>query len=440
MRFNQVILFILLTMVQTAAFAQIRPGDSLTVTDAVRITITDHPLIRQSAALLDAARSRTEASRSSLYPTADAELGYTLLTPIAELAFPGLGDFKLYPENNFDEHIAVQQTVYDFGRRDATIDLNSRKTGTVADNIAIVRAELAYQTVQTFYTILFLRQSSTVQEQQIDALGEHLVITQKRMQSGSATDYDVLTTQVRIAAARNRLFDLTNDMHKREAQFRRLLGLPAGADVLLRGSFAQTAVTLNEDSLIALALQRRCELKLARDAEAVAEAEMRVAETRDRPALNAAIVYGVKNGYIPNLDIWRGNLIFGLEAKIPIFNGFRTRNDMDEASANLRAAALKRADTERMIVQEVQQSVSDLRTTAEKLQTSDIQVDQAARALEMAKVRYDNGVITNLDLIDAETALAQAKLTQVDALKDYVIGSYSLKKNTGEEYFAVPQN
>jgi outer membrane protein len=414
--------------------AQAGNTDSLSVADAIRLTITGHPLVHQATALFEAAQAKTEASKSPRLPSADAEFSYTRLSPVAELAFPGMGDFKLFPENNYDEHIALRQTLYDFGKTNATIALNERKIEAAQDNIDLVRSNLAFYTVQTFYAILFLRQSSAVQEQQINALNEHLLIAQKKVQSGSATDYDILTTQVRIAAAQNKLYDLANELHKREAQFRRLLGLPPESEIRLRGSFTQTPVSLREDSLITLALSRRAEIKLAHDGELVAEADARVAEMHDRPALNAAVVYGVKNGYMPNLDAWRGNWVLGLEATIPLFNGFRTRNESEEAQANLRAAKAKSADAMRTVIAEVQQAISDLRTTIEKLQTSTIQVDQANRAVEMASVRYENGVITNLDLIDAQTALEQAKLTQVDALKEYVIGTYSLKKSTGEPF------
>jgi outer membrane protein TolC len=68
---------------------------------------------------------------------------------------------------------------------------------------------------------------------------------------------------------------------------------------------------------------------------------------------------------------------------------------------------------------------------AEKIKTSALQVEQAKEALAIATVRYESGVITNLDLLDAETALAQSELLYLEALYQQVISGYALERAIG---------
>lgn len=422
-------------MVLLNATTRSQPADTLTVDEAVRQVVDHHPLVEQASHAVEASLARVEQSRSAYYPTSDVNLSYVRLGPVAALAFPGLGDFKLFPENNYDEHISLKQTVYDFGKTSSVVELRQETADAMTHSIALTKTTLAFQTIQSFYAILFLRQSVEVQNQQIADLNQHLVVAQKKVQAGTATDFDLLTTQVRIAAAQNRRYDLLNDLRKQEAVFRRLLGLAPDVDIRLRGDFTREPLGLNADSLIELSLKQRIELKQSRDEEKVAEMQERVASAHDMPSLKVNLAYGVKNGYIPNLEVLRGNWVVGLDVDVPIFDGFQTSAGEEEALANRRTSEARTSDLERLVTSEVQQAVSDVRTSSDKIETSTLQVEQARQALDIASARYESGVITNLDLIDAETALAQARLAHLQALFDYVISSTRLDRAVGNPLF-----
>ena len=411
--------------------ARSQTSDSLTIEQAVRQVIERHPMVEQASEALQASRARVEQSRSSYYPVSGVELGYVRLDPISEMGFPGLGSFQLFSENNFDEHISLRQTIYDFGKTSAALDLSLSHVQSATNAIEVIKTNLAYYTVQTFYSILFLRQSIQVQNHQTDVLSQHLLMAQKKVRAGTATDFDVLTTQVRIAASQNKNFDLQNGLQRQEATMRRLLNLPVNADIRLRGEFVPVSVETNIYSLTSIAQKQRLELVQARDAERSAELQAHVASLRDMPSLKVDLAYGLKNGYFPNLDVLRGNWVAAVEASIPVFDGYRTRSDEQEARANLRASEAHTRDLERSIFTEVQQAGSDVQTNAEKIKTSALQVQQAKEALTIATVRYESGVITNLDLLDAETALAQAELLHLEALYQQVISGYAMERAIG---------
>ena len=88
-------------------------------------------------------------------------------------------------------------------------------------------------------------------------------------------------------------------------------------------------------------------------------------------------------------------------------------------------------ELERNIKAEVQSAISDLRTGIGKLKTTEIQVKQASDAVSRAEVQYQDGVITNLDLIDTETTLAEAKLLYLQVIYKNVINKYALDKVVG---------
>ncbi len=258
-------LMITFLSVGTAAFSQTDPADSLTLNEAVRIVLATNPAIQQAAEQVNASQAGVGVSKSSLYPDAGVSLNYTRIGPIPAFSFPGFGNILLAPANSYDEHIGVDGTIYDFDKRQKSIDLAKTQVQSTKDRLELVRQDLAYRTIQTFYTILFLQRSIRVQNDEINTLNEHLLMTKKKVEAGTATDFDVLTTQVRVAAAENEKINLENSLSNTEIVLKQFLGLPQGSQVALTGGFTETPVPLNLDSLTAIAMENRVEIKSAND-------------------------------------------------------------------------------------------------------------------------------------------------------------------------------
>lgn len=432
-------LMITFLSVGTAAFSQTDPPDSLTLNEAVRIVLATNPAIKQAAEQVNASQAGVGVSKSSLYPDAGVSLNYTRIGPIPAFSFPGFGNILLAPANNYDEHIGVSETIYDFDKRQKSINLAKTQVQSTKDRLELVRQDLAYRTIQTFYTILFLQRSIRVQNDEINTLNEHLLMTKKKVEAGTATDFDVLTTQVRVAAAENEKINLENSLSNTEIVLKQFLGLPQGSQVALTGGFTETPVPLNLDSLTAIAMENRVEIKSANDEITTARARYNMASTIDNPSLNVAVLYGFKNGYVPNLNAWRGNFAAAAQLEIPIsgvvpfFGGYRKESMEEEAGAGMKAAESYKSNVVQEVKADVQRSIVDLRSSMENLRTTDVSVQQAESALSLAKIRYEAGTVTNLDLLDAETALAQARLMRLRALYRYVIGTYELQQAVGEK-------
>ncbi len=274
----------------------------LTVNQAVQRVLATNQSIFESAHAVEASEAQVGVSKSSLYPNADLSLGYTRIGPVPSISFPGFGTFAFAPYNNYDEHLAVNDMVYDFGQRQKNIDLTKTQVLSSQDRLQLVRRDLAYQTIQTFYAILFLQRTIQVQNDEIKTLDQHLVVTKKMLAAGVATDFDVLTTQVRVASAQNQKIGIENTLENTETGFRQLLSRPAGAPVNLSGEFSEVPVGLDLDSLLDVAMKDRIEIKAAKDQIEAARARYNVASVVDNPSLSVALEYGFKNGYEPDLN------------------------------------------------------------------------------------------------------------------------------------------
>ena len=129
--------------------------------------------------------------------------------------------------------------------------------------------------------------------------------------------------------------------------------------------------------------------------------------------MNAFVSYGLKNGYVPNLDVLRGNLLAGVELKIPMLDGHRSRSMEEEAAALVRAAEARKDETDQMIQADVEQAIAEASAAAERVKVTEINIEQAVQAVRTARMRYEAGTVPNLDLLDALTNQTQARLTNL---------------------------
>jgi outer membrane protein TolC len=406
-------------------------ADSLSLDAVIQRVIGTHPAVQQAAQGVRASQARVLGSRSAYYPEIEADGSYVRLAPVASIDFPGQGPFDLFPANNYDAHVSARHTVLDFGRRTTAVDYAESLEQAADHNVELVQSALAFDAIDTFYAIIFLERSLGVQDDQIAALQRHLEVTREKVRTGSATDFEVLTTEVRVATAQSRRIDLANALERQTVRLRGLMGLPPDQQLNLAGTFPEAPAALGLDSLVALGLAQRPELQLSRDGEAAAAIQTRLASLDNRPWLAVGVMAGFKNGYVPDLNTITGNWDAGLQVRVPIFDGFRTRSQVAARQAAADAAQDHTRDIERRVTTEVRQAVADVQAGVDKLAASDLQVRQAEAAVSMADVRYEAGVVTNLDVLDAQTALQEARLMRLRAQYDVVRSRYELERAVG---------
>jgi outer membrane protein len=427
------------------ALAQNQPGvpaaaqsiglasDSLTLGGTVQAVLDANPGITNLTELASAASSRLTQTQAGFLPQITGTVTYTRLDPVVKLPFNG-EVLQFSPNNNFDAHLTAQYELLDFGKRDASTNLSRSQVQTAQDNVVVARRDLAFSAAQVYYNILFMRESIRVQDQQIASLVAHRNEMEKRVEAGVSTKFDVTTTDVRITQAQNTKLDLQNQLRNQQVQLARLLHKPQQADIPVRGRLSYEPQPVNLEAELTKAAENRPEVKLARDAEQTADLQAKLIDKSNLPSLGVGAQVGGKNGYIlPNINTIRFNTVGVAQLSLPIYDGGRNRKQRVEAAANYRATQARTQDTQEQIRADVRQAANNMEFSQARYNNAVQQVTQATDALDRARGRYRYGVGQNLDVLDAETQLAQARLARAQAMYNYTLGQYQLRRATGEQ-------
>jgi outer membrane protein len=415
-------------------------SDSLNLGGAVQAVLDANPGVTNLTELANAANSRLSQTQAGFLPQVTGSVTYTRIDPVSQFALAPGEVFAFAPNNNFDAHLTAQYELYDFGKRTASTNLSRSQTQTAQDNIVVARRDLAFSAAQVYFNILFMRESIRVQDQQIASLVAHRNDMQKRVDAGVSTKFDVTTTDVRITQAQNQKLDLQNQLLNQQVQLARLLHKPQQADIPVKGRLSYDPQPVNLEAELAKAAENRPEAKLAKDAEVTASLQAKLVDRSNLPVLGVGVQAGGKNGYlIPNvapseaLQRVRFNTVGVAQLSLPIYDGGLNKKRKTEAAANYRASQAKTQDTQEQIRADVRQAANNMQFSQSRYDNAIQQVNQATDALNRAQGRYRYGVGQNLDVLDAETQLAQARLARAQAMYNYTLGQYQLRRATGEQ-------
>jgi outer membrane protein len=408
-------------------------SDSLNLEGTLQAVLDANPSITNLTELSNAATSRFTQSQAGLLPQVTGSVAYTRIDPVVKLPFNG-ETLQFAPNNNLDAHITAQYLLLDFGKNRATVNLAQSQIATAQDNVTVGRRDLAFNAAQVYYNILFMRESIRVQDQQIASLVAHRNEMQKRVDAGVSTKFDVTTTDVRITQAQNTRLDLQNQLLNQQVQLARLLHKPQQTDIPVRGRLSYEPQKVDLAAELAKAAENRPEVKLARDAENTANLQAKLIERSNMPSLGAGVQVGGKNGYIlPDINRVRFNTVGALQLSVPIYDGGKNKKQRVEALANARGAVARTADTQEQIRADVRQAANNMTFSQARYDNAVQQVAQASDALTRAQGRYRYGVGQNLDVLDAETQLAQSRLARAQAMYNYTLGQFQLRRATGEQ-------
>ncbi len=413
------------------------PGvnDSLTLQQIIQQVTSSYPTVLKAQEAINSADAAIGLARSGYYPDISGQAGYTRLGPGSKLSFPMLGTFELYPQNNYNAEVDIRQTIYDFSKTSRNIKMEESGKTLSEKSVELVKQKLNLVTVISYYTLVYLQEAMKINDVQLDNLKDHLAFITKKKETGSATQYEILSTQVRISTAENQKVDIQTEIKTQQATLNSLLGFPVDTDLKVKQNLTLGSSGLNPDSLVHFALLHRYEMIVAGLKEEQATLHLKVVKVQDNPVLDAVLSGGLKNGFFPNLNELTPNYVAGVGLRIPIFDATRRKNNIRLANADINMLKQETEQTRRDISSEVYQNEALVSSSLQKIKQCNMQVKQAEEALDLAKVSFSSGVITNLDLLDAETSAAESKVNLLKAQTDYSVSLARLNISIGKPVY-----
>lgn len=406
---------------------QVRPDHALSMVEVIDLAMCNNPQTRASWAAARAQASQLGASMASYLPTLTVQgSGARSMSRTSGISTTS---------NQASASLSASYLLYDFGGREANVE-NARQllVAANANNDATIQ-NLFLSVVQAYYGLLSAKANAEALRIAEQSAREGLEAAETRYHAGAATPADVLQAKTalsqavlnRITAegtARNAQGTLANTMNISLTQPLELAPPPEEAPDLV----AEKDI----GHLLALARRQRPDLAAAEAQIKAAEASVKASRAAGMPSISlnaSAAATNTAIGSSAGTGSRSGSV--GVTVTFPLFTGFKTQYQAEAAQAQLQNDIAIRDQLANQVALEVWKAYQTLLTDSQALRSAEDLLDSATQSEQVAMGRYRAGVGSILDLLSAQSALANARQQKVAASYNWRIAKFSLAQSIG---------
>lgn len=302
--------------------------------------------------------------------------------------------------------------------------------------------EVINQTVtdvrKQFYEVLLNRQLIVVAQQSLALLEEQLRDQQSRFAAGTVPRFNVLRAEVEVSNVRPDLIRARNNYYISHLRLAKLLAIDCtpvanqAVPFAVVGEFGGAVAPAAVSAAVRLAKERRPLLQSRWQAILIQKERARAAFAGYLPQLEAVGGYEMRNRQFSDyLDDNIHGWFVGVRGTWDIFDGLATHGKLLQVRAELEKALIAYDDAVRLVELEVEGTHAKVEEARELIESQVKNVEQATEAVRLARERLAAGAGTQLDVLDARTALTRAQVTEVQALYDYQVAMAELARASG---------
>lgn len=334
-------------------------------------------------------------------------------------------------ERNFGTaSLSVTQPLYTGGRTVASMSAAEADILAARETLRDVEASVLLNVVQTYSDVLRDQRILEIRRQDVDTLQERLEETQARFEAGELTRTDVAQAEARLGSSRAQFEAAVGQLFISRANYEAVVGQPP-ADLAPQPPLGDI---LPDNVLQALDVARdeSPRIQAAELTERASRARVAVVRAQRRPAVSLRGGYGYSGQVDPFIaNRFARNLSASITTTVPIYSGGVLSSQIRQAVERNTTDRIRAETAERQVRQAIAQSWSQM-TTARATAIANEGVVRAARiAVEGARLEFDVGVRTTLDVLNAELELRNAELALVSARRDEYVAGASLLNAIG---------
>ncbi|MCD6197527.1 MAG: TolC family protein [Deltaproteobacteria bacterium] len=392
---------------------------------------------------VDASKARVSQARSGFFPQVDVSQSFNQTTNPMWAFGTKLNQEIITPEDfdperfndpdaidNFAATVSVNLPVYDRGKN--WIGLNQAKLDHEAFSLSAdrIRQQVIVDIVISYSDALLAHENLLmVVHKTLEVAKAHFKMVRSRFKSGLVVKNDLLRAEVRIAELKQERLQAQSQVDAANAMLNVAMGVEIDRSFQLQTPLER--MSEKPDCLgtwISTSLENRPDLEQIRIQEIIAQKEVKKAKAAHLPGLYLLGSYEINS---EDFSETGNDYTVGAIMRFNLFSGFGKQSKVKEAMADVRRTHAMARRLEQDIKVETRQAFFQAQSAFERIGVAKAAVAQADEGLRIVRNRYENGLFTIVNLLDAEVALQQARNNYLRSLHDFKVAMARLNLAAG---------
>ncbi|HEY6362416.1 MAG TPA: TolC family protein [Vicinamibacterales bacterium] len=375
-------------------------------------------------------------------PLVSASAGYTRTNHVRQLIVPSFVGLPqvIYPDvpNNYRTRLDLQWPIYNGGRADALERAAQAEASASAADVAAARADLRLEVARAFWALVTARASERVLESGVARAQANVRDVRERFNAGLVPPNEVASAEAQESRQRMLLIEARNQRDLSSSELARLMGLDVLGPPLDPAADLEAPPASADSDARALVTQARARRPERRAMEQRIEATgEQLAAARAGALPTIAVVSGFDYArpnprIFPRTDRWDESWDASVNVAWNLWDGGRTRAEVAQAATVVTAARQRLEEFDSIVALEVRQRQLEIDSGRAAIAAAGDAVRAAAEARRVVAERYQAGVATQTEVLDADFALLQSELDRTRAQANVRLAEARLARALGQ--------
>lgn len=390
----------------------------LTLTQAYAIAAQNNRNLQIALLQLDQARLALREQEAQNFPSLDVSGGLTATENNQQANFLNPGPFDDI-NVNLNGTVGLSYDVFTSGRRPALIEAAERQVRSVELEVERFWEDVRLQVASAYYAMQESDELVRINSAFLDQARQSQRDAQIREEAGVGTRFDVLQADVEVANAQQRLTEARSQQVIARRRLAQILNVPHTVTLEATAVLPDRSWPLTLEESLILSFQNRAELERFLVERELNEQQRRSVLANLGPQVQVFAQYSVDNLLNDETEDFVDQYSFGARLNWNLFDGGAARARAGQSEKAIEIAETEFAQTLYEIRLDVEENYYDQLAQFANIDTSELAVTQAAEALRIARLRFQAGVGTQLEVIQAQSNLTEAEANRVRAIVGY---------------------
>jgi outer membrane protein len=339
------------------------------------------------------------------------------------------GDATINDVNPFTTSIKLEQTLLDYGR-DLTLEKNITALDLAKAKLIKKEQDILHSAVDAYTNVILAREKQDINRKNLNLLRRQVENDKIRRDRGQITNTDLAQSESSLAGAQAQFTQAKSDLLIAKLTYENIIGKIADPNQLKKNSRSIVNIPNSLSDAINLSKQNNPDIKIAKFDLAQSEKDVAISQSDLKPSASLSLERSYSDDLSSTID-QREKDVLKATVSWPFFTGGKTQSKINKQSNLTTRKRLLLDHAVRTNETNVASAWSSLESSKSFLNSVKVQVRAAQIANEGITAEYERGSRTTLDVIQSNSLLLSAQLSQVNSERNYLMAQYNLLKAIG---------
>lgn len=416
------------TAAETSEVNEAKP-EIITLERSLAMADQNSQRLKLAAENVKLAEATVHEAGSKFWPVGTYEYGYQDASE-GELWFinPFTMDWQRKPEKGYGWNLTLTQPLYTGGKLTANLALAKEQLAISLEDQRKTKQQLTFDIKEAYYQVWLAERILQVAVSSYENMEHHVQQVQNLRRVGTGSKFDLLQAQVQRDRLKPQVIKAQNQLALAKSSLAILIGMNKNHQYTVSNDLSRWPVpekiNLSIEGVLAESYEKRPEMRQIKQLARIGKQKLKIARAGYQPELALSLQYIAEGEKASATDDTRWLFIAGLSGIF--FDGFGTQARINQAKSAIKITTAQEADLCDQIRLEAEQALQNLNESLETIHANQASIDLAKESLRMTQIRFEAGLATTMDVMDAQLALDQALNGYYEGIYGYITANAKL--------------